>query len=281
MRVLTPASAAEAASMRREQPGSVLAAGTTDLLPRWHAGAPTPESLVLLGGIEEMRLIRRTGGAMEIGALATHADIASDERIAEHLPALSAAAASIGAPAVRNMGTIGGNIANASPAADLPPPLIAYGASVNLLSAGGTRSVPLDRFFLSYQEIDMRDDELILSVDVPLPSPGAYSSFHKLGARRAQSIAKVSLAGCAGCGSGIEHVRLAAGSMAGVPRRLREVERVLEGRRPDASLVDDACRAASEALRPIDDVRSTAAYRSHALGVLLCRFLNHIMERCT
>ncbi len=281
MRILTPGTAAEAASMRRQEPGSVLAAGTTDLLPRWHSGAPRPQSVILLGGIEEMRPIRQTDGAMEIGALTTHADIASDGRVIEHLPALSAAAASIGAPAVRNMGTIGGNIANASPAADLPPPLIAYGASVNLLSDRGTRAVPLEGFFLRYQETALMEDEIILSVTVPLPPDGAASSFQKLGARRAQSIAKVSLAGCASCGSAVEHVRLAAGSMAEVPRRLVEVERVIEGRRPDASLVEQACRAAAEALRPIDDVRSTAAYRSHALGVLLARFLNLIMERCT
>ncbi len=280
MRVLTPATAGEAAKMKSAEPRSVLAAGTTDLLPAWHAGAPRPESLILLGGIEEMRRIRPTDGALEIGALATHADIAGDERIGLHLPALSAAAASIGAPAVRNMGTVGGNVANASPAADLPPPLLAYGASVILRSASGTRAVPLDRFFLGYRKTDVRDDELIDSFVVPLPAQGAVSSFHKLGTRQAQSIAKVSLAGCASCGPVVEHVRLASGSMAEIPRRLAEVEKVLQGRKLDDALAREAVRAAG-ALAPIDDVRSTAAYRSHALGVLITRFLDNIMERCT
>ena len=281
MRILTPVTAAEAAAMKADEPSAVLAAGTTDLLPRWHAGVPRPGSVILLGGVEEMRSITERDDTLEIGALATHAGIASDPRVAEHLPALAAAAASIGAPAVRNMGTIGGNIANASPAADLPPPLIAHGASVNLLSPGGTRPVPLDRFFLRYLETDMREDEIILSVTIPIPARGSVSFFEKIGARKAQSIAKVSLAGCATCGSTIEDVRLATGSMAEVPRRLAEVESVLVGRGPDASLPDEARRAAAAALGPIDDVRSTAEYRSHALGVLITRFLDHIMERCT
>jgi CO/xanthine dehydrogenase FAD-binding subunit len=281
MRVLTPATVAEAAGMRSAEPGAVLAAGTTDLLPAWHAGAPRPECLILLGGVEEMRNIEIVNDAFEIGALASHADVADHEGIGEHLPALAAAARSIGAPAVRNMGTIGGNVANASPAADLPPPLLAYGASVHLASASGDRTVPLEEFFLGYRKTDMREGELIRSFTVPLPPAGAVSRFEKLGTRRAQSIAKLSLAGCATCTDTVESIRLATGSMAEIPRRLVEVEAVLEGRRLDGRLVEEAVRAASEALVPIDDVRSTAAYRGHALGVLITRFLGHIMEICT
>jgi CO/xanthine dehydrogenase FAD-binding subunit len=280
MRVLTPGTLAEASEMRSAEPDAVLAAGTTDLLPAWHAGAPRPESLILLSGIEEMRRIELDADTLQIGAMASHAHIASDARIVEHLPALSAAAASIGAPAVRNMGTIGGNVANASPAADLPPALIAYGASVTLHSTTGTRTVPLDAFFPGYRRTDMSAHELIASFSVPLPPPGAISRFEKLGTRRAQSIAKVSLSGCASCSSTVESIRLATGSMAEIPRRLVEVEKVLQGKRLDGPLVQEAVRAV-EVLHPIDDVRSTAAYRSHALGVLITRFLNHIMESCT
>jgi len=280
MRVLAPATLVEAAEMRSAEPGAVLAAGTTDLLPAWHAGAPRPECLILLAGIEEMRRIDIADDAIEIGALATHADIASHDGIGEHLPALAAAARSIGAPAVRNMGTIGGNVANASPAADMPPPLLAYGASVKLSSASAERTVPLEGFFLGYRRTDVREGEIIRSLTVPLPAAGAISCFEKLGTRRAQSIAKISLAGCATCSGTIEGIRLATGSMAEIPRRLVEVEGVLEGRRLDARLVEEAVHVASDALKPIDDVRSTAAYRSHALGVLITRFLNDIMEGC-
>ncbi|MBM4388254.1 MAG: FAD binding domain-containing protein, partial [Deltaproteobacteria bacterium] len=130
MIVFTPKTAMEAAALKAANPGAAVLAGGTDLLAQWSAGAARPESLIVVSNISELNFIRETGGKIEIGACAAHGDIASDARVNRYLPALAGAASSIGAPAIRNMGTIGGNIANASPAADLPPALMIYDATV-------------------------------------------------------------------------------------------------------------------------------------------------------
>ncbi len=278
MRVHTPHDLPEALELLASLPGAIPAAGTTDLLPRWHAGRTRPDHLVILTHIPCLRRISVEDDVLYLGALLTHHLLATSAFVTAHVPALSAAALSIGAPAIRNMGTMGGNIANASPAADLPPPLLAHETSLVLSSASSVRILPLHEFFLSYSKVDLQPGEIISEVRIPLLPAHARSFFFKLGTRKAQSIAKVSIAGTALLGRGrvIESIRLAAGSIAPIPLRLHGTESALIGRTLTIDLCDEASRIAMAEVHPIDDVRSTASYRRHAVGVLVHRLLTAI-----
>jgi len=276
MKVLTPRRLDEALEMKAERPDAVWAAGTTDLLPRWNGGAPRPAMVVSLASIGDLAGIEARGDRIRIGALATHADIASHLVVRERLACLADAARSVGAPAIRNMGTLGGNLANASPAADLPPALLALDAEVHLASRRGERGVPVSGFFVSYGRVDLEPDELIVAVSACLPRPRAVTWFRKLGTRRAQSIAKLSVAGHAEAGDLLAHVRLAAGAVAPVPLRLRRTEEIVEGRTPGPETRALAAGTAEREVTPIDDVRSSAGYRRAMVGVLVARFLESL-----
>ena len=173
------------------------------------------------------------------------------------------------------MGTVGGNIANASPAADLPPALLAYGADVLVASADGQRRVPIDGFFTGYRRVDLTAHELLVGVFVPWPAAGAFSAYFKVGTRAAQSIARVGLAGCLTFkGRIVERAVLAAASVAATPLRLTEAERMLTGEALTSAVARGASRLAGSSVSPIDDVRGSAAYRRYVVGSLVERFLS-------
>lgn len=283
---LAPATLDEALALLAESAGSPLAllAGGTDLFPKWAAGQPRPERVLSLHRLAaELRQIVREGSdLLRIGASCTHSDLARSEEVRRASPALAEAAATIGAVQVQNQGTLGGNLVNASPAADLPPPLVAAGALVELASIEGRRRVPLDRFFLGYRRIDRRPDELVIAVLVPSLPAGAREHFCKVGTRRAQAIAKVNGA-CRLTLSGegtILSVGIALGSIAPTVIRLTNLERWLTGRAPDEKTAEAAEAMVREAVRPIDDVRSTAEYRRHVAGRLVRRWIQHDLEPC-
>jgi len=257
-----------------------IVAGATDLLTNVRLGLIDPHTLMDITGIEELKGICRVDGTIEIGAATTMAAVGADPIVAEHLPALAQAALLFGAVAIQNRATLGGNLMSASPAADTPPALMALDATVLLACASGTREVPLSSFFTGYRQTVRRPDELLLKVRVPIPPAGTRQSFVKVGTRRAQTIAKVSIA-CrvrvAGPQRLLEGVRVAAGSLAPTPILLEEVQRHLEGRRLTQEVAARAGRMVSDLVSPIDDVRSTAHYRRTIAGNLVTRFLREIL----
>src|SRR5215471_18293220 len=162
-------------------------AGGTDLMVLFEAGKLPEGHYVGLWKLTELRGIHDLGGAFAIGALTTYTDILNDRRLAMMLPLLGDAAAKTGGVATQNRGTIGGNIANASPAADTPPALLVYDASLELVSASGSRRVPYDRFHVGYKAMDLAPDEIITRIHLPRPRAGLHY-YRKVGTRRAQAI---------------------------------------------------------------------------------------------
>ncbi len=208
-----------------------------------HALRPEPDVLLDLWSVNELKGVRRTGAMLEIAAAEPYTGIISSPDVQRHLPALVAAARTIGAAQIQNRGTLGGNLANASPAGDTLPVLLAYDAVV----VTDRRSIPIDTFFTGYRKTALQSDELITAVRFPL---GRQAVFRKVGTRAAQAISKIVMA------VSRSPARIAIGSVAELPLRARRAEAALE--RND---VAGAIAAVAEDIRPIDDVRSTAAYR--------------------
>ncbi len=241
-------------------------AGGTDLMVRitGEIGAP-PARMVDLSRLAELRGIALDGGAIVIGAASTFTDIRRSDACREHLPVLVAAAATIGAAQIQNRGTVGGNIANASPAGDTLPVLLALDASIVVGGPRGERTIAAEAFWVAYRRTALAPDELILRVRIPIAG-GREACFRKIGTRRAQAISKVVLALAwreaePGSGRGWADVRLGLGSVADRPIRARAAEAVLEGARPTPETADAAAEALAAEIHPIDDVRSTADYR--------------------
>jgi CO/xanthine dehydrogenase FAD-binding subunit len=222
--------------------------------------------------LEGLRGIDVEGDVLALGALTTYTAIRRSPVCREHLPALVDAAATIGAVQIQHRGTIGGNVMNASPAGDTLPVLLALDAVLVLGSASGEREVPAGAFWPAYRRTAARPDELLVRVRIPLGSD-REQRFRKVGTRRAQAISKVVVA-AAWRGSGPwRDVRIALGSVAPTPIRVVEAEAALEGRDRSAASVEDAVEALGAAIQPIDDVRSTAAYRREAARRVVRRLL--------
>ena len=272
-----PARLDQALSLLAQSPRPTILAGGTDLWPQWTGGAPRPERLLSLHRISELRRLELEDrdATLRIGATCTHRDLVRSELVQRHCPSLSQAAATIGAVQIQNRGTVGGNIINGSPAADLPPPLLAADAEVELASAArGVRRLPLERLLVSYRTLDRAPDELLVAVRVPVLPPGSRELFRKVGTRRAQAISKVVGACRATVSTGaIQSIAVAFGSIGPISVRLRAVETWLVGRTLDRETVQEAERRAAEAVTPIDDLRSSAPYRRHVTGSLLRMWL--------
>jgi carbon-monoxide dehydrogenase small subunit/xanthine dehydrogenase small subunit len=255
-----------------------IVAGATDLLTNLKLGLVHPGTVMDISQIDGLADISRRNGVIEIGGATPVSAIAGDPLVASHLPALAQAAALFGADAIRNRATLGGNLVTASPAADLPPPLMALDATVVLASTNRRREVPIDAFFTAYRQTMRQPNELLVGVRVPVPPEGIQQAFYKVGTRRAQAISKISLAGRArldATGKVID-VRIAAGSVAPIPVRLRKVEQSLEGSELHREAIQRAGELASDEVTPIDDVRSTEHYRRTITGRLVSRFLREI-----
>jgi len=256
--------------------GVTVVGGATDLGVLMHEEIVAPREVLDLSRVAELHGVRRGDGALVIGAATPYADLLRDADVARDLPCLHAAVRAVGAPAIQSLGTLGGNLANGSPGADAVPPLLALGARLRLASHGGEREVAADAFFTGYRATVRRDDELVAAIIVPLPAAGTRQSFHKAGTRRAQAIAKVNLAACARIEDGaLRDVRLAAGSVGPTVVLLRGAMASLEGGKvADLDRLAAAAGAAASAeVAPIDDVRSTAAYRREVTGNLVKRFV--------
>jgi xanthine dehydrogenase small subunit len=250
-------------------------AGGTDLMVAitGELGEP-PARLLDLSRIDALRGIALEQGSLVLGARTTYTEMRRSALVREHLPVLVEAAATIGAAQIQNRGTLGGNVANASPAGDTLPILLATDAIVLVGGQRGEREVPAADFFTAYRQTALAPDELILQVRFPLPK-GRQVRFRKVGTRRAQAISKVMMAMAwrdIG-GEGWSEVRLALGSVAATPIRATATEAVLEGAHPTPEVADLAAETLANELAPIDDVRSTAEYRRTVSARVLHRLL--------
>jgi CO/xanthine dehydrogenase FAD-binding subunit len=274
--MVVPRTLAEALALLRDEPGVWRPfAGGTDLMVLLEAGRLEQRKFFSIAHLKELRGVEESGEFVALGALTTYTDVRRSGTVAREFPMLAEAARETGGVAIQNRGTVGGNIANASPAADTPPALLAYGAEVELVSASGTRTVDYAEFHTGYRQTVMRSDELIARVRLRRPREGARHFYRKVGTRRAQAISKVCFAALAEAGGGgtLEEVRIALGSVAPTVVRCRETETLLRGRAHDAGLTKEATDALARDVAPIDDVRSTARYRLRVAQNLLAEFL--------
>jgi len=279
--VLRPETLDRALELLHGDPPPVPVCGGTDLVVQLRAGRREAPVLLDLSALA-LDGIREESGVLVVGATATMDAIASSTAVREAAPALAEAAGRVGAWPIQCRATLGGNLANASPAADTAPPLIAAGAELLLASAWGRRTVPVEAFFTGPGRTVLEPGELILEVRVPrlsrTPGDCAVDRFAKLGPRREQIISVVSLAlrsGVTASGT-LEGCRIAVGSVAAIPVRARHAEEALEGRVPDETVRREAVRALQRDIAPIDDVRAPARYRRLAAAVMLDRLLGEV-----
>jgi xanthine dehydrogenase small subunit len=272
--VASPRTLAEAYALLGEQDGWRPIAGGTDVMVQLAADVGEPPARMLdLWHLDELRGISLADGGLTIGALTTYTEMRGSELMRKRLPALAEAAATIGAAQIQNRGTLGGNAMNASPAGDTLPLLLATDAQLVLGSAAAERRVAASAFWPAYRRTAAHPDELLLRAEVPLPA-GRRVRFRKVGTRRAQAISKVVMALSYREDGGVwRDVRLAFGSVAATPVRAAETERVLEGAAPRQTVADHAAAVLSAELHPIDDVRSTAEYRTTVASRILHRML--------
>ena len=260
LRARTPA---EAVRLAAERPEALPLAGGTDLMVAWNAGRLNGRAVLDLSAVEPWRRIRVTPQGAEIGALATHADILAHPVLRAGWPLLADACATVGGPQIQARGTLGGNIANASPAGDTFPPLAVYEARVQSLTPSGPRERGLLDVFAGVKKTHLGPGELIESVVLPRPPRPARQLFRKVGTRAAQAISKTMMAGLLWLerDGTVRELRFALGSMAPTVKRLRAAEEYLRGRKLETAAVERAVALLADDVSPIDDVRSTRAYR--------------------
>ena len=271
-RLIIPISADDLAEVYEAEPTATIVAGATDVglwvTKQMRDIAP----VIFTGGLNELRHIRRADGAISVGAGVSYTQARSE--LAAAIPGFGPLIDRIGGDQVRNMGTVGGNIANGSPIGDMPPPLIALGATLTLRKADTRRSMPLEDFFMDYGRQDRQAGEFVECIDVPLPAAGAHFAAYKVTKRRDEDITAVLGAFYlerAGDGS-VAAIRIAYGGMAATPKRASSVEAALAGRPWTLANVEAAMEAYSSDFTPISDMRASAAYRMLVARNLLKRF---------
>jgi CO/xanthine dehydrogenase FAD-binding subunit len=248
-------------------------AGGTDLMVLLESGKLPHHKFLSIWGLRELHGIEVIPAHVTLGALTTYTELRRHEIIAREFPLLCQAAAETGSVATQNRGTLGGNIANASPAADSPPALFVYDAELELVSASGARWVPYHGFWSGYKQMDLHADELIRRIRLPREKSGWKQYYRKVGTRRAQAISKVCFAGAAKVEAGrIVDVRIALGSVAPTVLRALETEKTLCGKRLSPALLHTAQEVLAREIAPIDDMRSTSRYRRRVAQNLLAEF---------
>jgi CO/xanthine dehydrogenase FAD-binding subunit len=261
--------------------GARPVAGGTDLVVGARQGkAPLPESLVAIHRVAELAGITATDGGLRLGALTSHAEIASHPDVVVSFTALADASAIVGSHATRVHGTLGGNLMNASPAMETGGPLMCLEATVTLRSGGGTRTVAVSDLFVGPGSTTARDDELLVCVEIPPPAPRTGSAYVRLEYRRQMEIAVVGATAVVALeGSTVSHARIAITALAPTIRRAEEAESALAGSDGGETAVAAAAHAAAAASTPISDVRASERYRRamaeviarRAIGVALAR----------
>lgn len=273
--LVAPGTLRDAVALLATERGTWLPiAGGTDVMVQYAAGKLSSRKLLSIWGLPELQSIEATSAELRIGAACTYTDIRRHQIISNEFPLLVRSAAWTGGIANQNRGTLGGNIANASPAGDSLPVLLAYDAELVLVSERGERRIPYQHFHAGYKKSLLAHDELIRAICLPRKFTGYFSYAQKVGARNAQAISKVFLAALGRFADGkITDVRLAAGSVAPTPIHLTRTESVLRGQPLTNSLLEASKKTMAEEIQPIDDLRSTSKYRATVLANLLVDFL--------
>jgi CO/xanthine dehydrogenase FAD-binding subunit len=255
-------------------------AGGTDIMVVYSAGKLSPRRMVSIAGFSELRAIELTPHEVRIGSGTTYTTIRQHPVLSTEFPLLARSASLTGGIANQNRGTLGGNIANASPAGDSLPVLLAYDADLILLSTRGERRVPYRTFHTGYKTMQLAPDELIGSIVLQRSSQNLFHYSKKVGARNAQAISKVFLAAVGEVSNDqtLSTIRLAAGSVGPTPVRLLKTEEALQNQALTTDLINHAREILAAEIQPIDDIRSTAQYRVAVLRNLCAEFLSDLSQ---
>ena len=275
-----PRSLSEALALLAREPGVWRPfAGGTDIMVLLDAGNLSHKRFLSLTKLGDLLGIEATAGAVIVGALTTYTEIQRHPVLQSEFPLLCTAARETGSIATQNRGTLGGNIVNASPAADSPPALLVYDAEIELVSERGVRWLPYQGFHTGYKKMQLAPDELLRAIRLPRSGKPWKQYYRKVGTRKAQAISKVCFAGAAQIEKGtVRDIRIALGSVAPVVLRAVKTENVLRGAKLTAKLIASAKETLAGEIAPIDDIRSTAPYRSRVAQNLLEEFLAQLTK---
>ena len=256
------------------QPNSAILCGGTDVIVKMRSGMIQPELLLDISQLESLSGIRVEGSSLVIGAATLESDIICSPLVTEHTPLLGSVLKQLGSVQIRNRGTLGGNIVNASPAADSAIPLLLYDTEIQIVGPKGERWIRLEDFFTGPGRTTLTSGEFVRTLRLPIPDDEFTPFFHKVGKRNALTIAIASLGVLLRVEGGvIQELRVAVGSVAPTPLRLRGIEKQLTGRALDDSFISEARDLIVNAISPISDVRASADYRKNVIGDLLVRAL--------
>ena len=260
-----------------------LIAGGTDLMVNMKKKILSPEQVISISRIGELKKLDTSGDSIRIGSCFTVADLSTSDAIQKHLSALGEGAKNLGTPLIRNLATIGGNLGSARPAADLPPALMAYGAQVVLNSLSGERTLSLDKFFLGPGFTAAKPDEILSEIQIPAPLPNSGAGYINIGVRKGQDCNLVNVASFIALDTDgtIRNARIVMGCVGPIPLRASSAEKMLIGQKPESALFARAGAAASLDSTPIDDFRGTAAYKRDMVGVLTRRTLDIAFREAT
>jgi carbon-monoxide dehydrogenase medium subunit len=260
-----------------------LIAGGTDLMVNMKKKILSPEQVISISRIGELKKLDTSGDSIRIGSCFTVADLSTSDAIQKHLSALGEGAKNLGTPLIRNLATIGGNLGSARPAADLPPSLMAYGAQVVLNSLSGERTLSLDKFFLGPGFTAAKPDEILSEIQIPAPLPNSGAGYINIGIRKGQDCNLVNVASFIALDTDgtIRNARIVMGCVGPIPLRASSAEKMLIGQKPESALFARAGAAASLDSTPIDDFRGTAAYKRDMVGVLTRRTLDIAFREAT
>lgn len=273
-RYFKPETIEDAAQILGDLNGKAMAlSGGTDLLVRMRSRIIQPEAVVDIKGIKDLALKKedKTKG-LTLGSTVTIGEIENWELIQKRYPVLSQAAATLGGPQVRNKATVGGNLCNASPSADMSPALMVLNASVNILSKDGNRNLPLEEFFRGPGETAMDKGEILTSVQVPKMLANSHAVYIKLGRRKAMEIPVAAVAVMMTLDDSFSKcldIRIAMGAVAPTPLRAKQAENLIRGKIIDDAVIQEVAEEASRECSPISDVRASAWYRQKAIEGLV------------
>ncbi|HLJ24743.1 MAG TPA: xanthine dehydrogenase family protein subunit M [Candidatus Acidoferrales bacterium] len=275
-----PSSLSEVLALLAREPGTwQLMAGGTDLMVLLEAGKLSHKRFLSVAKLDDLRGIEAAREFVIVGAMTTYTEIQNHPILQSEFPLLCSAARETGSIATQNRGTLGGNIVNASPAADSPPALLVYDAEVELVSERGARWVPYHGFHTGYKKMQMAADELLRAIRLPRRAKKWLQFYRKVGTRRAQAISKVCIAGAALVENGaISDIRIALGSVAPVVMRAVKTETSLRGVSITPTVIEAARGTLAQEIAPIDDIRSTARYRLRVAQNLLQEFLSQLTK---
>jgi CO/xanthine dehydrogenase FAD-binding subunit len=252
-------------------------AGGTDLMVLLEAGKLAHKKYLNIWNLDELRGIQVSDDFVAIGALTTYTQIQAHDILLNEFPMLCRAASETGGLAIQNRGTLGGNIVNASPAADSPPALLSYDAELELVSSDNVRRIAYKDFHTGYKQMNRRADELLARILLPRRNKNVQHYYRKVGTRKAQAISKVCFAATAVIEAGrVAEIRIALGSVAPVPLRCGRSENVLQGSILNNALIDTAVNELGAEITPISDIRSTRDYRLRVAQNLLSDFLKNL-----